>query len=114
MELILPLLILVAFWFLVVRPVRKRQADLQATQDATTVGTRVMLSSGFFGSVVEDRAETFMVELAPETVVEVAKGAVVRIVEPVVLDAADGTIDASETSSHVAFDEGDRPHDRER
>ena len=94
MELIFPLLILVAFWFLIVRPARKRQADLQATQNATGVGTRVMLSSGFFGTVTEEREETFMVELAPETVAEVAKGAVVRIVEPVVLDAESGEIDA--------------------
>ena len=104
--LILPLVILVAFWFLVIRPARKRQADLQATQNATGVGTRVMLSSGFFGSVTEEREETFMVELAPGTVVEVAKGAVVRIVEPVVLDADSGTVDSSDTSLPPA--EGER------
>ena len=97
MEFIFPLLILVVFWLLVVRPARKRQADLQATQDATGVGTRVMLSSGFFGTVTEVREETFMVRLAPEVEVEVAKGAVVRLVEPVVLDAETGTIEAPET-----------------
>ncbi|QWC85274.1 preprotein translocase subunit YajC [Nocardioidaceae bacterium] len=96
MEFIFPLLILVVFWLLVIRPARKRQADLQATQNAAGVGTRVMLSSGFFGSVTEERDETFMVEIAPETVVEVAKGAVVRIVEPVVLDADSATIESPE------------------
>ena len=42
----------VAFYFLIMRPQRKRQQAVQRTMSALTPGTRVMLGSGVFGTVV--------------------------------------------------------------
>ncbi|HEX3205328.1 MAG TPA: preprotein translocase subunit YajC [Propionibacteriaceae bacterium] len=45
-------LLVVAFYFLILRPQRKRQQAMQQTMSAISPGSRVMLGSGLFGTVV--------------------------------------------------------------
>jgi preprotein translocase subunit YajC len=79
----LPLiLIIVVFWFLVMRPQRKRQQDLMSKQAALQPGTEVMLGSGIFGRVVDVQDDRISLEVAPGTTIHVAKQAVVRVIEP--------------------------------
>lgn len=87
----LPLVLLVlVFWLLVLRPSRKRQQEAQRTQAALVPGTRIMLTSGLFGTVVSIEDASLQLELAPGTVVEVHRQAVARVLtdEP----AADETV----------------------
>ena len=74
-------LIVLVFWFLVVRPARRQQQKLAATQSAVTIGSEVMLGSGIFGTVASIGDETFDIEVAPGTRVKVAKQAVVRVLD---------------------------------
>lgn len=82
---ILPLvLIVLAFWFLVIRPARKRQQDMTRTQNSVETGSQVMLGSGIFGTVVAVADESVQLEIAPGTTIKVARQAVVRVIdEPV-------------------------------
>lgn len=86
---LLPLVaILALFWFMVIRPQRRRQREVVALQNSIRVGQRVMMSSGVFGtvtSIVDDRAR---LEIAPGTEIEIARAAIAKVDEPVV-DAAD-------------------------
>jgi preprotein translocase subunit YajC len=75
-------LIALVFWFLIVRPQRRRQHALASTQSSLDVGSEVMLGSGIFGTVASLDDETIMLELSPGTVVKVSRQAVVRVVEP--------------------------------
>ena len=78
----LPLiLIIVVFWFLVMRPQRKRQQELVSKQAGLQAGTEVMLGSGIFGRVVEVHDDSVSLEVAPGTTIRVAKQAVVRVIE---------------------------------
>lgn len=80
---LLPLVLLVGvFWFLVLRPARKRQRDAMTTQDSLTVDARVMLTSGIFGTVVAIADDTFQLEIAPGTVVTALRPSVARIIPP--------------------------------
>lgn len=82
-ESVLPfVLIVVVFWFLVVRPARNQQKRLAATQSSATLGTEVMLGSGIYGTVAGVGDDTFDVQIAPGTTIKVAKQAVVRVIEP--------------------------------
>jgi preprotein translocase subunit YajC len=79
---ILPLvLIVLAFWFLVIRPARKRQQDMTRTQNSVETGSQVMLGSGIFGTVVAVADDSVQLEIAPGTTVKVARQAVVRVIE---------------------------------
>jgi preprotein translocase subunit YajC len=74
-------LIVLVFWFLVVRPARRQQQKLAATQSAMTIGSEVMLGSGIYGTVSSIGDETLELEVAPGTRVKVAKQAVVRVLD---------------------------------
>lgn len=75
------LLIVLVFWFLVVRPARRQQQKLASTQSAVNVGSEVMLGSGIYGTVTSVGDETLLLEIAPGTSVKVARQAVVRVLE---------------------------------
>ena len=77
------LLIALVFWFLIVRPQRRRQRTLASTQSSLDVGSEVMLGSGIFGTVASLDEETILLELSPGTVVKVSRQAVVRVVDPI-------------------------------
>lgn len=80
LEQLLPIVLLaVAFWFLLIRPQRRRQQELMATQRSIDVGDEVMIGAGIFGQVAEIDEETLVLEVAPGVRVKVARGAVVRV-----------------------------------
>jgi len=73
-------LIALVFWFLIVRPQRRRQQELSSTQASLAPGSEVMLGSGIFGTVVSLEDETVHVEVSPGTTIKVAKQAVIRVI----------------------------------
>jgi preprotein translocase subunit YajC len=104
-QLLVILLVLVFFWVIVMRPARNQQRRVQQLQTGLEVGQEVVLSSGIFGtirSLTDGRAE---LEIAPGTVITVARQAVVRSAEPeprfdepvedAVEQPADGPVEAS-------------------
>ena len=79
----LPLvLVVIAFWLLVLRPARNRQKEFMATQNALTAGSRVMLASGIFGELVSVRDDEVELRISPDVVVTVARQAVAKVVVP--------------------------------
>lgn len=72
-------LIALVFWFLIVRPQRRRQRELASTQSSLGPGTEVMLGSGIFGTVVSVDDETLQIEVSPGTTMKVARQAVVKV-----------------------------------
>jgi preprotein translocase subunit YajC len=75
------LLIVLAFWLLVIRPARKRQQEMTRIQNSVSVGAEVMLGSGIFGTVVSVGDETLTLAVAPGTEIKVARQAVVRVLD---------------------------------
>lgn len=73
-------LIALVFWFLIVRPQRRRQQEMTNTQASLGPGTEVMLGSGIFGTVVSLDEETVHLQVAPGTTLKVAKQAVIRVI----------------------------------
>ena len=76
-------LAMLAFWAIVMRPARNQQKRVQQLQHQLEVGDEVVLSSGIFGTVralTEGRVE---LEVAPGTVLTVARQVVVRRVDEV-------------------------------
>jgi preprotein translocase subunit YajC len=80
----LPLVLVVfAFWLLVLRPARNRQKEFLTTQSALAPGSRVMLASGIFGELISVRDDEVDLRIAsPDVVVTVARQAVAKVVVP--------------------------------
>jgi preprotein translocase subunit YajC len=88
--LILIALMVLAFYLLIMRPQRKRQQAIAKTLSELTPGTRVMLGSGLFGTVVEVGEKQVVLEISPGNELTVLKQAVARIVTP---DDEDAEVD---------------------
>lgn len=83
LEGILPfILIAVVFWFLLIRPQRKRQMELLRTQRSVDVGDEVLLGAGIVGRVVATGEEYLHLEVSPGVQLQVVRGAIVRILTP--------------------------------
>ena len=80
--LILIALMVVAFYFLIMRPQKKRQQAIQKTMNELQPGARVMLGSGLFGTLVSVGAKQVVLEVSPGVEMTVLKQAISRTVLP--------------------------------
>jgi len=76
----LPLLMIVGFYFLLIRPQRSRQRAQKAVLDSLEVGDEVMTSGGIFGTIVEiDEDEGVLtVEISPGTRVRMVRAGIAQ------------------------------------
>ena len=70
------LLLVVAFYFLLIRPQRNRAKAQQAMIAAVRPGARVMTTAGIFGTVVAVSEEVMSIEIAPGIAMEVLPAAI--------------------------------------
>ena len=78
-------LILLAMYFLMIRPQRKRMKDQQSLQQSIEVGQDVVTSSGIFGTITgEDGPNRFWLEIDDENEVQIriARAAIQNVVTP--------------------------------
>jgi preprotein translocase subunit YajC len=73
-------LLVAAFYFLILRPQRKRQQAMQQTMNALSPGSRVMLASGVFGTVLSVGARQVVLEISPGAELTVLKQAITKVV----------------------------------
>lgn len=50
-------------WFVLIRPQRKRQKEMQALQSSIEVGDSILLASGMYGKIVDTVNDVVIVEL---------------------------------------------------
>ena len=69
----------VAFYFLIIRPQRKRQQDQLKTMASLGPGQRVMTGSGIFGTIVSIGPKQAVIEVSPGAEITVLKQAIARV-----------------------------------
>jgi preprotein translocase subunit YajC len=80
-QLLVIVVAMLAFWAIVMRPARTQQKRVQELQTQLEVGQEVVLSAGIFGTVRSLSEGRVELEVAPGTVITVARQVVVRRVE---------------------------------
>jgi preprotein translocase subunit YajC len=100
---LLPLVLIVgAFYLLIIRPSRNRQRLQQRLTDQLAVGARVMTTSGLFAEVVGFDDDAVLLETAPGVTMRWTKAAVSRILpEP---DAQDDSEEPQPDTDDPASD----------
>jgi len=66
------------FWLFFIRPQSKRAKEQQKFRDELKKGDPVVTIGGFHGKITEVKEHTVMVSVAPDTVVEIEKSALVQ------------------------------------
>ena len=90
-------LILLAMYFLMIRPQRKRMREQQTLQRSIEVGNDVVTTSGIFGTITgEDGPNRVWLEIDDENDVQIriARAAIQNVVTPEDLDDADDVDEA--------------------
>lgn len=70
------LIIFAIFYFLMIRPQQRKEKERRKTIDALRAGQRILFAGGLIGRVAEVKQNTFVVEIASGTKIEIARGAV--------------------------------------
>ena len=78
-----PILIVgVIFYFLIFAPMRKRQKKEEQMRTALKPGDQVITSSGIYGVVAGVKERTFILKVADQVKIEIAKNAIAGIQGP--------------------------------
>jgi len=80
--------LIVGFYFLLVRPQRRQMAARRALVAAIRVGDEVVTAGGIHGRVATDEGDVIGLEIAPGVVIRIARGAIsARPTPPEALEA---------------------------
>jgi preprotein translocase subunit YajC len=69
-------------WLLVIRPQRRRVAELQEMVAGLSVGDEIVTAGGMYGEIRRMDEDVLTVEIAPEITVRVARAAVTGVIRP--------------------------------
>ena len=72
------ILIIVVMWFFIIRPQRKQQKELQKFRDGLSKGDKVVTIGGIYGTVVEIKEKTLLLEVDSNVKIKVDKNSVVK------------------------------------
>lgn len=73
-------LIILIFYFLILRPQQKRQKALQKMIEGLRKGDRVVTGGGIYGTIFSIKDDTVLVEVSKEVRIEFAKSAITAVV----------------------------------
>jgi len=77
-----PMIVIFAiFYFMMIRPQQRKEKERRRMIDNIKTGARVMFSGGILGTVTNVKESTFTVKIADKVKIEVARGAVSRVLE---------------------------------
>ena len=98
------------FYFLILRPQKKRQQKMQETLNSLTPGTDVLLASGVFGTIVEIGERQAVIEVSPGVHMTVLKQAISRVTTEQDLEptAADGELESDDGAPEAT--DADQPN----
>ena len=102
---ILIVLVFVGFYFLMIRPQRRRQQQVAKQQNTVSPGARVRTTAGMYATVTEVDGDDVVLEVAPGIEVRYLKRAIMEVIAP-------GEADETYTDGEAEpFDEPSSYHD---
>jgi len=75
------LLIILVFYFLIIRPQQKRQRQLQETVANLKIGDRIVTTGGVIGVITTVRDTSFLIRSADKSILEIARTAIAGVDE---------------------------------
>lgn len=75
------IIIFLIFYFMLIRPQQRKEKERRQLIDNTKSGDRVMFSGGILGTVTNVKEHTFIVKIADNVKIEIARGAVTKLLD---------------------------------
>ena len=74
MSMMIPMLLILAiFYFMMIRPQQRKEKERRKMIEELRAGAKVVFAGGLMGTIQEATEKTFKVEIAPGTVIEIAR-----------------------------------------
>jgi preprotein translocase subunit YajC len=105
LTLALPILLLVFFWFVMIRPQRKRQQEAQRMQNDLQPGQEVMTAAGLYATIQSVGEDSVILETSPGVTQRYTRRAIVSIIPPADQSADEGADEASVTTTDGTVDD---------
>ena len=81
MSMMIPMLLILAiFYFMMIRPQQRKEKERRKMIEELRAGAKVVFAGGLMGTIEEATEKTFKIEIAPGTVIEVARSCVSGVV----------------------------------
>ena len=74
-------IMMLIFYFLMVRPQKRREKERKEMLSQVKAGNRVLLTSGIIGEIINVKESTLVVRIAEDTKVEVVRAAISQVLE---------------------------------
>ena len=74
-------LMVALFYFMLIRPQKRREKERQVLLNAVKTGDRVLFAGGFLGVVANVKDKTLVVKIADNVKVEIVRGAVSQVLD---------------------------------
>ena len=91
------ILIVVVFWFFLIRPQQKRQKEHQKMISELGKGDRIVTTGGLFGTITKIGEDRMTVEIADKVRIQMDRGQVSRVVQKA-KDASSSDSDSKDES----------------
>lgn len=75
-SIIMMVALIAIFYFFMIRPQQKRQKEIQKAREALANGDKVITAGGIYGKVKEVSEKYFIIEIAENTRIRVAKDSI--------------------------------------
>jgi preprotein translocase subunit YajC len=72
------LLIIVVFYFFMIRPQMKRQKEIRKFRESLAKGDKVVTTGGIYGKIVEVKETTIILEIAKDVNITVDKNGIIK------------------------------------
>jgi preprotein translocase subunit YajC len=105
------ILLVVVFYFLLIRPQRKRAQEQAQMQSSLTPGTRVMTTTGLFATVSAVEDDEVILEIAPGVETRWIKASIGRVLTPVEEETVDNGVDRDSVADETMIDTPDHRGD---
>ena len=69
------------FYFMLIRPQQRKEKERKQTIENTKSGDRIMFAGGLLGTVTNVKEHAFVVKIADNVKIEIARGSVTRVLE---------------------------------
>ena len=81
MSMMIPMLLILAiFYFMMIRPQQRKEKERRKMIEELRAGAKIVFAGGLMGTIQEATEKTFKVEIAPGTVIEIARSCVSAVV----------------------------------
>ncbi|MFO7870082.1 MAG: preprotein translocase subunit YajC [Kiritimatiellia bacterium] len=74
-------LIFAIFYFMLIRPQQRKEKERRKMIEAAKTGDRILFCGGMLGTIANVKDQTFVVKIADNVKIEIARGSVNRVME---------------------------------